>query len=308
MSKQTDTPENSNFGNNVRIFPNSSGDLGNLEITGTVYTDTLTENTTGTGTLVHNILFNGNVYTLTNTSAPSNPTSGKRVFYLDTADNLLKSKNSSGTITTYNPLTTKGDIPAHNGTTTVRQTIGANNTFLIADSTQNTGLLWTTFVNSGLLRFYYIYSSLNSGTNAGSYTSSGSYITRALNVIETSHGDSNVSLSSNQMTFLAGNYIIRASAPALNVDNFAIRLFNVTDNIPIKSGTAAKSTPASGLFVTASSVIPRSFLTHYLSIGSTKVLTIQFRATTNNSSSNALGEATGFQNEVYTTVDIVRIG
>ncbi len=299
MSKQTDTPENSNFGNNVRIFPGSSGDIGNIEMTGTLYTDTLTENTTGAGTLIHNILFNGNNYTLTNTSVPSNPTSGKQTFYLDTTDGFLKSKNSTGVVTTYNPLTTKGDIPVHNGTTTIRQSVGANSTFLLADNSQSTGLLWTTFKNSGLFRYYYIYDSKTQGTNGGSYTSPGNYITRTLNTIETSHGDTNVSLSSNQMTFLEGNYIIKVSAPATGINEFRIRLFNVTDNLVTKLGT--------GEYSSALSTQARSWLIHYINISSTKIYTVQFIASGLGTSSISLGRASGFSTEIYTTVEIIRL-
>lgn len=40
------------------------------------------------------------------------------------------------------PLTTKGDMLVHNGTTNVRQGVGTNNTILIADSVQANGIKW----------------------------------------------------------------------------------------------------------------------------------------------------------------------
>lgn len=40
------------------------------------------------------------------------------------------------------PLTTKGDLYVRNATAGTRQPVGANDTFLVADSTQATGLKW----------------------------------------------------------------------------------------------------------------------------------------------------------------------
>ncbi len=43
------------------------------------------------------------------------------------------------------PLTTKGDLIAHDGTNSVRQAVGANNTILVADSAQTNGIKWLAF-------------------------------------------------------------------------------------------------------------------------------------------------------------------
>lgn len=43
------------------------------------------------------------------------------------------------------PLTTKGDLIVHNGTNSVRQAVGANNTIVVADSAQANGLKWLAF-------------------------------------------------------------------------------------------------------------------------------------------------------------------
>jgi hypothetical protein len=42
------------------------------------------------------------------------------------------------------PLTTKGDIVVHDGTTAVRQAVGVNGKQLVADSTRVTGVVWGT--------------------------------------------------------------------------------------------------------------------------------------------------------------------
>lgn len=59
------------------------------------------------------------------------------------------------------PNTTKGDITVNNGTDNVRQAIGANNSMLVADSTQANGVKWTTPSSPTIQRF-------NSGS--GTYT------------------------------------------------------------------------------------------------------------------------------------------
>ena len=41
------------------------------------------------------------------------------------------------------PSTTKGDVIVHNGTDNVREAVGANNSFLVADSAQSSGVKWT---------------------------------------------------------------------------------------------------------------------------------------------------------------------
>jgi hypothetical protein len=128
---------------------------GGIGINGAIYNSGIinTTNTTGTtstttGALVvaggigvgEGITVN-NFIDLDAVGGVSNSSSGQRL-YVDSSDNLLKSRNTTGTITTYNPTTTKGDIISHNGTTQIRVPVGINSQSLIADSTQSSGLIW----------------------------------------------------------------------------------------------------------------------------------------------------------------------
>lgn len=85
-------------------------------------------------------------------SAPSNPGSEYHRMYLDTTDNKLKSRNSSGTITVFQPTTTKGDITIHNGTTQVRLPLGGfDNQVMVSDALESTGVKWATLNEADLI-------------------------------------------------------------------------------------------------------------------------------------------------------------
>ncbi|ARR74925.1 hypothetical protein SAGO17_0005 [Mimivirus AB-566-O17] len=89
-----------------------------------------------------------NVMTLNKTSTPSNSTSTSQHFYLDTTDNLFKSINNSGIITTYQPTNTKGDVLSHNGATQEKLSVGSESQVLTVDASQPTGIKWAN-VSSG---------------------------------------------------------------------------------------------------------------------------------------------------------------
>ena len=73
---------------------------------------------------------------------PSSPSAGVSRVYLDSSDSLLKSKNSSGDVKIYNPLSTKGDILSHDGSVDVRVPTGVNNQVLYANSALSSGVGW----------------------------------------------------------------------------------------------------------------------------------------------------------------------
>ena len=87
------------------------------------------------GTLLSNIL------TLPKSSQPPLPVSGSS-FYIDPADNVLKGINSFGTLTSYGPENSKGDIAVHTGTTLARLPVGTVGSTLVADPTQTQGIRW----------------------------------------------------------------------------------------------------------------------------------------------------------------------
>jgi hypothetical protein len=79
--------------------------------------------------------------TLPSSTSSIPPASNIRL-YQDSADNLLKSINSSGQVQVYQPTTTLGDIPVNNGTTLERFPVGTNNQMLVVNNTQPLGLEW----------------------------------------------------------------------------------------------------------------------------------------------------------------------
>jgi hypothetical protein len=87
------------------------------------------------GTLLSSVLV------LPKTLQPPLPVSGSS-FYIDPADNVLKGINSFGTLTTYGPENTRGDIAVHTGTTLARLPVGTVGSTLVADPTQTQGIRW----------------------------------------------------------------------------------------------------------------------------------------------------------------------
>ena len=87
--------------------------------------------------------FTGSNLTLIAQTVSALPVSPAATLYIDPADNVMKTVNSTGRVTTYSPETTKGDITVYNGTTQVRLPVGTNESSLIADSTQTVGMRWS---------------------------------------------------------------------------------------------------------------------------------------------------------------------
>jgi hypothetical protein len=82
-----------------------------------------------------------NGITLKNTTAASTAASGYLNIYSESS--VLKSKNSTGTVTIFQPVTTKGDLVTCDSTTLgVRLPVGANGKVLSSNSATSTGLEW----------------------------------------------------------------------------------------------------------------------------------------------------------------------
>lgn len=137
-------------------------------------------------------------------------------------------------------------------------------------------------------------------TAGGTFTS-GAWRTRTLNT-EVSDVGGLCSLASDQFTLSAGTYIIHATAPAWNVVRNQIRLQNVTDTATILTGTTvyAYTAGAAGA-MTVSSV--RGIFT----IGASKALEIQHQCETT-AATNGFGVAGNFTTEVYTVVELWKVG
>ena len=146
MVRRTDDSENAEFHGILTILgsPESSGGGdGSLEVSGKVYTDYIQGNLENGPVDINGVsIGNGNITIASTTQSGVVPSVGDHLFYVK--DNLLQSLNSSGTVTVYQPNTTKGDLISHNGSTQIRVPIGASGNVLTVDPTTESGLKWTT--------------------------------------------------------------------------------------------------------------------------------------------------------------------
>ena len=100
-------------------------------------------------------------------AAPSSPSASDFKLYVDSADHLLKMKNSAGTVTTFgtglsDPMTTRGDIIYRNSSnSTARLPIGASGKVLSSDGTD---VSWQTPSSGGAITFLETHTASTSAT------------------------------------------------------------------------------------------------------------------------------------------------
>lgn len=153
---------------------------------------------------------------------------------------------------------------------------------------------------------------VKSATTLGGTFTSGSWQTRTLNTLENSQswisqvtgGGETTGTDGNatQFTLTAGKYRIRAAVPGYAVQFHKAKLYNITDTSDEIIGTAHFSTSET---VDAED---KSEIVGVFTISSTKTFEIQHRCSSTKSS-NGFGRAAGFSTiEVYTQVEIERLG
>jgi hypothetical protein len=134
-------------------------------------------------------------------------------------------------------------------------------------------------------------------SDAGTFTA-GSWDTRDLNT-ELSDPDGIVSISSNQFTLAAGSYLVKASAPAIGVNNHKIKIYNVTDSADVEIGTTEYSHASDYTG-------ERSFVTARFTISGSKAFEIRHRCETTKST-YGLGRGYGMSVvELFTLVEIYK--
>jgi hypothetical protein len=89
-------------------------------------------------------------------------------------------------------------------------------------------------VRRGIQTYAIICDQKAQNTSGGTATT-GAWRTRDLNT-EIADPDSIVSIASNQFTLGAGTYLIEASAPLYRVDDYGMRLYNVTSSSVVQAG------------------------------------------------------------------------
>ena len=134
-----------------------------------------------------------------------------------------------------------------------------------------------------------------SSVNGGTFTS-GDWRTRDLNEYT---GDSSfISLSTNEFTLNTGTYVVTASAPAFEVSEHQIRLYNVTDTLAEAVGIVAFSDK----FAAAN-----SSLTAVITItASTNTYRVEHRCSSSKTNTG-MGIAADWGENVYTQVKIEKL-
>lgn len=134
-----------------------------------------------------------------------------------------------------------------------------------------------------------------SGVDGGAFAS-GSWVTRDLNDLR---GDSSfITIDGvNTFTLDSGIYEISATAPARDVDQHQIRLYNVTDAISEITGISIQSELAD----------PPSSLNGVIKIDSQKTFRIEHRCSTTRTATVSMGTGVSWGENVYTQVRIEKL-
>ena len=140
-----------------------------------------------------------------------------------------------------------------------------------------------------------IWESQTAGTMGGTFTS-GSWQTRKLNSINNLLGYF-VTIGTNNFTLSPGVYFIRASAPAMQVNQHQAILYNVTDGTTALVGTSEASP-------TGAPAQSRSLISGPIIIWDTKVFEVLHRCGTTQATWGLGNAANLGQPEIYTKVEI----
>jgi len=194
------------------------------------------------------------------------------------------------------PLTTKGDLYTFS-TSDARLGVGANNTILVADSAEATGLKWAApaAASTQCAQFF---DQKTAGTQGGTFTS-GAWRTRDLQTSQFNNITS-CSLASNQITLAAGTYKVNCTAPTFDTDSTQARFYNITDSAVEIGGTSENVSAGDALSV-------NGLVNGYFTITGTKVFELQHQTSTTKAT-NGFGAAVGFNTEIYSTVSIMKVG
>lgn len=136
-------------------------------------------------------------------------------------------------------------------------------------------------------------------STVGGGATSGSWQTRDLNT-EIHDPDSIVSISSNQFTLGAGEYLIQFSAPAFKVNTHQTRLYNATSASVVALGKSAYG--ADGRDIQQDSTG-----SGYVSLTANATFEIQHQVQTTKAT-NGFGNSVSWGNNIYTLVTIFKVG
>lgn len=256
----------------------TSGSNGTLSVTGTTGSGNVVRSTSPT--LVTPVLGTPTSVTLTNaTGLPL--TTGTTGVLPETKGGTNQSTYATGDILYASATNTLSKLPA-----------GADKTFLKGGSTPSWG--------GGPLdmnNYAYFRDEKPAVTNGGTSVT-GSFIDRVINttVINNIIG---ASLASNRFTLSAGTYYLRARSPYINCGGVNTRIQNITDTTTTLLGSSLQDAGATN-------VMHDSFIAGLFTIAASKVFALQYRCS--NGVANGLGINGTFQAEVYSEVEIWKVG
>ena len=251
----------------------SSTSLGSVKFRGGVSISNSTESTsiTNGGSLTigggmsigKNVYFGGSL-NMTGQTVTA-PTGGTIRLYIDSFDNLLKSKDSINTITIYQPTNTKGDLISHNGSVAVRIPVGKEGEILSVNKNTESGLKW----ESVKVLFNYVLSGVDKRTNVieNPY---GSFLFLTYPLIE--DGSSCLIFSSKSYASINGTSIRLNSNPSL------INSSNIYPVYPPCKGLqiAKTYTEADGNYIGVSNL---NFTRYHITLNSTSWTNIDIEET-----------------------------
>lgn len=216
------------------------------------------------------------------------------------------SNNASSSVERLRTTTTGVTIT---GTTTTTGLISGGLTYPASDGSANqvlktdgSGALgWTTVASGGKFASYAAICDKKAYDADGGTFSDGAWRTRDLNH-EIRDEDGIVSISSNQFTLVAGDYLIRWTAPAENVNRNTSRLYNITDSAVVGTGNSIFLSNGISTEVTGSSTG-----TAYVSIAGAKAFEIQHYGQTSRSTTGfGMKSNLSGVDSIYTIVEIFK--
>jgi hypothetical protein len=190
-----------------------------------------------------------------------------------------------------NPMTTQGDT-IYGGTSGAPTRLAKGTAGQVL--TMNAGATtpeWADAGGGGGEDYVLIQHQETQGTNGGTFTS-GSWQTRTMNTEVVDTG-SNASISSNQITLVAGTYRFRCWAGAMGVKNHQTRLRNTSDSTTVAQGSTEYSFESSGWYPSTHSEVTGRF-----TIASSKTFELQHQCNTTRST-YGFGIDANFGTEVY---------
>lgn len=153
--------------------------------------------------------------------------------------------------------------------------------------------------HSPFVKFAHYQDQETSGTAGGGFTS-GAWQTRTLNTEV--YDNIGLSLSSNELSLVAGDYFIWATAPGYRVGGHQVRIYNVTDASAILTGTTEFAIDSGALTAHQTSSMVRGHFT----LAATKSVRLEHRCTTTKNT-DGFGVAHSFGTEVYADLMIWKL-